>query len=380
MVSSVIVSPRIVHLTNQSPLLETDHNVLPVTEVLLAYVTKILFQTNQDVRQLIALARKLIRPLVFSQLQDLAGPDEIMMALESELPAANLIALEILNSAGRNAAKIAVLEHHPEITLRMLSLCFDSEDISVSQTAMDVLANLLATDYGCGRIPYSNIDHALDNDSDHVVNGGSGHVLNGGNGHVLNGNSGRARLPPSSPPGDNILWKQIFIEQEGISTILLACHANNGDTAEEERRVTTAQGRLLEFLPRIVHINPVALSETRFPELFDMPPALAFRVRVGVIQWAALCMIDPTDELMCRQLQDFWDKLIFGVFAQQGSPLTYPLLRDLVRAAVEDDESLVGVFRNIPNQIRLSQNKVEDEAGDEAMRENLRAFIEELLQ
>ncbi|KAH6889181.1 hypothetical protein B0T10DRAFT_48178 [Thelonectria olida] len=325
-----------------------ERNVLPVTEVLLSPVADILFRTNQDARPLIALARKLIVPLTFSQLRELAGPDELMIALGSEWPGANLLALEILSSAGRNAAKVAVLRDHPEVTRQMMSLCLNSEDVSVSQTAMRVLRTLLEANHESVR-------------------------PNGVHHHAANGNDGPADLP-----FDNVLWRQLFSDEQGLLTILDSCHATSANTAEDMKRITTAQGRLLEFLPQLIHVNPDAISTARFPERYRLTQETSLPGGYGVLQWAALEMIDRTDELMYRQLLDFWRALILRVYIESETSCIRTILSAMMHSAVWHDEGLIEVFRQIPDQAIHLYQAGEVEA--DAMRQGLSAFIQQLIE
>ncbi|KAK7402926.1 hypothetical protein QQX98_011324 [Neonectria punicea] len=312
-----------------------ETNIPPILPTLLGPLTTILHQTKQDPTPLLSLATKLLSPLPFTRCLTIADNNALVLALTSPVPGANLLALVILHKAACTPADAALLSTMPEVVEELVRRWLDSPNVGVGERAGRVLGDLLETD--CD-----------------VVTNGQG--ING----YSNGSS--TDVVKRQVPGHARLWRLIFLERSFVSIITSLCASETPD-----RQTTLAQGRLLRLVPRLVTLNPRALSQTPFPDLFPVPAPLAEQVGQGMLQWAALSMVDTSDILMHLSLIDFYETLVSVARVAGQSADKDKVIRDLVRKAVQQDEQLEAALKGLPNRT------VEEEA------EPLARYISQIL-
>jgi hypothetical protein len=170
-------------------------------------------------------------------------------------------------------------------------------------------------------------------------------------------------------PGHGRLWRLILAGRPNLSMIQQFCSpASAGlDQARTTHQVTISQGRLLRVLPRLCTLNIGALSHPVFADLFTLPDGVASSAGQGLLQWAALGMVDKSDVLMHLSLVDFFETFVSVVRAARPSPETDVLMKQLLMAALHGDVELEAALKTLPDRT------IEEEA------EPLRAYVASLL-
>ncbi|KAG6042263.1 hypothetical protein E4U41_000007 [Claviceps citrina] len=312
----------------------TEDNVPRLLPTLLPPLTAILKTTTQDPTPLLSLTVKLLSPLSFTQTLAIADPPSLLTALSSPLPGANLLALAIIRKAADSPSDVSILSAHPQVVEAAVKCWIGSEDVGVGERAARVIGDLLETD--C-------------------------EVLDDGIG-----------IPKRRVPGHGRLWKLMFLSRSNLSLVQQHCSFGMDDEQDARRtayQVTISQGRLLRLLPRLCTMDLDALSRSVHPDLFALPAAHEARVGRGLLQWAALGMVDKADILMQLNLIDFFEALVsvMRMSKQPGSCTPDTLIAKLVKAAIQSDDRLETALRTLPDRM------VEEEA------EALRTYITSLL-
>ncbi|KAH7171473.1 hypothetical protein EDB81DRAFT_837927 [Dactylonectria macrodidyma] len=296
-----------------------ESNIPPLLPALLPPLTTILKQTTQDPSPLLSLATKLLSPLTFTRCLTIADPAALIAALTSPVPGAILLALVIIHKAARTPADAALLSSFPEVVEELLRRWLDSPDVGVAERAGRVLGDLLETD--CD-------------------------IVDGAN-SLSNGHSTpTTELVKRRVPGHARLWRLILLDRPFLSIITTLC--TSGDT---NRQTTLAQGRLLRLIPRLVVLNPRAVTQTPFPDLLPVPAPIAEQVGQGLLQWAALNMVDKSDILMHLSLIDFFEAFVSVMRVAGLSADKEKAVRDLVRTAAQHDEQLEEALKSLPGRM-----------------------------
>lgn len=292
---------------------------------------------------------KLLSPLAFSRVLAIADAPSILSALGSPLPGANLLALTILHKAARSPADAAILSTLPDLFEALVTRWLDAQDVGVGERAARVLGDLLDTD--CD----APIDDAFPASE---VNGVSG-----------------SELVKRRVPGHGRLWAMLFGTERIFSILPTLCSSTQSSDAEAdteapprtERQVSISQGRLLRMLPRLATLNMQEVAtRANFPDLIPMPQSLARLTGHGLLQWAALAMVDKSDMLMHLSLIDFFETFV-SIMRVAGGETSSIVTHALVKAATSNDEQLKEALLSLPDRT------VEEEA------ELLRAYIRKLL-
>ncbi|KAJ3498658.1 hypothetical protein NLG97_g940 [Lecanicillium saksenae] len=319
----------------------TETNIPPLLPTVLVPLTQILRITTQDPSPLLSMTIKLLSPLAFSRVLAIADAPSILSALVSQLPGANLLALAILHKAARSPADAAILSTLPDLFEALITRWLDAQDVGVGERAAKVLGDLLQTD--CAIVPEDNQ----------------------GRGDGANG----TELVKRHAPGHGRLWHMLFGTERVFALIPDLCGSSSaaggaGGASRTERQVSISQGRLLRLLPRLATINLPAVTRTEFPDLVPLPQSLARSTGNGLLQWAALAMVDKSDMLMHLSLIDFFETLVSILRVTNGAAT---VARSLVKAATANDGQLKDSLAGLPDRT------VEEEA------EPLRLFIGQLL-
>ncbi|GKT85885.1 hypothetical protein Ct61P_03735 [Colletotrichum tofieldiae] len=136
-------------------------------------------------------------------------------------------------------------------------------------------------------------------------------------------------------PGQGRMWRRVFHDRELFSLILSL--ARGQDPAEgitlSEHQLSLAQGRILRILPRLASLNIVEVGTSPFPDLTGS-------AETGLLQLAALHMVDKKDTLMHLSLVDFFETLLSVMRVVEHSHRTMGILKDVVRQAIKDDNVL----------------------------------------
>lgn len=181
--------------------------------------------------------------------------------------------------------------------------------------------------------------------------------------------SGTTLIRTRRPLGHARLWRLIVSNRSCLTLIKTSCTLSPGadGLARSQYAVTISQGRLLRLLPRLATLNMAAVSDAAFADLFSPPAAPSEPLCSGLLQWAALGMVDKSDLLMHCNLVDFFETLVSVMRVSARTPKADATLKSLVKAGTRDDATLVAALTSLPNRT------VEEEA------EALRRYINELL-
>ncbi|KOS22936.1 hypothetical protein ESCO_003636 [Escovopsis weberi] len=358
----------------------TETNIPPLLPSVLPPLTNILKSTEQDPTPLLSLTIKLLSPLPFTRALTIADPPSILAALASPLPGANLLALAIIHKAAQTPSDAAILSTLPAVVEELVRTWLDSPDVGVGERAAKVLGDLLETD--CALLP-------PDAGAGAGVGAGAAPATRDSaalvNGHVnING----IQPVPRRAPGHARLWRLILLERPMLSLITTLCRpdlnaipgASSSPDGEIDasrsrspspspsprspRQASLAQGRLLRLLARLATLDVRAINRTEFPDLLAMPEHVVQVAGRGLLQWAAMAMVDRRgDVLMHLTLIDFFETLVSVMRVASRSAEEDATVRNLVRAAVQDDDQLREALASLPDKT------VEEEA------EALRGYI-----
>lgn len=212
----------------------------------------------------------------------------------------------------------------------------DNSDVGVGERAARVLGDILETD------------------CDVIVQGVG---ANGFTNATTNGIPG-TQVVKRHVPGHARVWQLLFLDRSFITLIVTLCQPE-----EPTRQSTLAQGRLLRFLTRATALNPRLLATTPFPDLLPAPDSAG----QGLLQWAALSMVEQEDILMHLSVIDFFETFVSIMRIAGSSADKDKIVKDLVRTAGQGDEELAAALRALPDRT------VEEEA------EPLARYISQLL-
>ncbi len=298
-----------------------------------------------------SLTIKLLGPVSFTQVLQLASPSDLIQALQSPAPAANLLVLAILHKAAASPDDITTLCAASLLVPTFIHRWLTAPQVEVGQKASKVLGDLL--DIDCDLPPPPPPTRPVD--------------------------PLHTPLVLRKAPGHGQLWRLLFTDTPTSTLITDLVSGHHPDTAHDPRQLSLAQGRLLRILPRLAAINFPAVSHSQTTP----PTPIHFtngtngaadnseqghpRPGEGLLQYAALRMVHKTDVLMHLSLVDFFETLVSLLRVTETSALKTETLRAVLREATAGDEILRGALLGLPDRT------VEEEA------EDLRAWIAEVL-
>ncbi|KAK1984694.1 hypothetical protein LZ30DRAFT_422782 [Colletotrichum cereale] len=289
-----------------------ETNIPPLLPTLLPNLTAILKTTPHDPSPVVSLTIKLLGPVPFTQTLQLADESSLVAALRSPAPSANLLALALLAKAAASPSDAAILSLMPRVVEDLLRRWLSAPQVEVGEKATRVLGDLLDVD--CELPPPAAAAAA--------AAGGPGHELV------------RRRAP-----GQGRMWRRIFHDRELFGLVLSLARgqdptANDGaGAALSDHQLSLAQGRVLRILPRLAALNIAEVATSPFPDLTGS-------VEIGLLQLAALHMVDKTDTLMHLNLVDFFETLLSVMRVADHSHRTMGIMKDVVRRATRDDDTL----------------------------------------
>ncbi|KAG6074520.1 hypothetical protein E4U33_002462 [Claviceps sp. LM78 group G4] len=329
----------------------TEDNIPPLLPRLLPLLAGCLKVTAQDPTPLLSLTTKVLSPLSFTQRLEIADPPSLLTALSSPLPGVNLLAFTIIRKAADFPSDVSILRAIPNLVGEMVRCWLATESVDVGEFAARVLRELLETD--CDIPQYYAVD---EQDSQTCVDS--------------NETNAERRVP-----GHGQLWQLIFSSRPILSLIQRYCsveaETTDGTLPRAMHQVTISQGRLLRLLPRLCAMNYPVLSRCVYPDLFVLPSAEIGQLGQGLLQWAALGMVDRRDFLMNLNLIDFFETLVSIMRRCKRSSELDSLIGNMVKTAIRFDDSEHKVEVSLKT---LPSRTVEEEA------EPLRAYITDLLR
>ncbi|WDK21087.1 hypothetical protein CGRA01v4_12376 [Colletotrichum graminicola] len=286
-----------------------ETNIPPLLPVLLPNLTAILKTTPHDPSPVVSLTIKLLGPVPFTQVLQLADESSLIVALRSPSPSANLLALALLAKAAAAPSDAAILSLMPRVIEDLLRRWLSAPQVEVGERATRVLGDLLDVDCELPPPPAT----------------------------ATPGLPGR-ELARRRAPGQGSMWRRIFHDRELFGLVLSLARGRDSDPAADPadlsaHQLSLAQGRVLRILPRLAALNIVEVATSPFPDLTGSADT-------GLLQLAALHMVDKTDTLMHLNLVDFFETLLSVMRVVDHSHRTMGILKDVVRQAVADDDTL----------------------------------------
>ncbi|VBB76822.1 Putative protein of unknown function [Podospora comata] len=327
----------------------TDSNIPPLLPSLLPKLTQILQQYNDDPAVIVSLTIKLLRPISFTQVLQLASEDSLNQALTSPAPAAQLLGLTILHKASKTPTDAAILSVMPSLVTSLLTAWLSSPKVEVGQKASKVLGDLL--DIDCPRPPPPPPP---------AITSGT--------------TPSHHELVLRRVPGKGELWKLIFHQPSTYNLLLDLISGRHPGTANNTSQLSLAQGRTLRILPRLAALNidaiassnilaptPIHLTNghltdddsdtemngaTRNENAATNPPQQG----EGLLQYAALRMVDKRDALMHLNLVDSFEAFVSLMRITEYSAVKEAIVKGLLRDAVPYDDMLRGALDTLPDR------------------------------
>jgi len=338
----------------------TESNIPPLIPRFLPRLTTILKQYTQDPAVIVSLTIKLLGPVPFGQVLQLASPDELIQALDSPAPAANLLAMAVLQKAASQPQDVAMLCLIPHLVAAFIRRWLAAPQVEVGQRGNKVLGALL--DIEC-ELPPPPPPTRPD----------AGH---------------HTALVLRRAPGQGKLWNLLFSDPTMYNLLLDLIAGRHPDTEGDAHQLSLAQGRVLRILPRLASINFRAVSRSNITaptpvhftngsssstdmdvdgEIRHHQPPASPKPGEGLLQYAALRMVQKSDTLMHLSLVDFYEALVSLLRVTEYSALKLETLRAMLSEAIAGDEVLREALLTLPDRT------VEEEA------EDLRRWLQELL-
>ncbi|KYK61969.1 hypothetical protein DCS_03114 [Drechmeria coniospora] len=186
----------------------------------------------------------------------------------------------------------------------------------------------------------------------------------------------------------------LITQQEPILSIIRDLCSYESASHRTELDVTISQGRLLQLLPRLAVLNLEKLMQSGSPHLFPLPalPAIYSDPMIGkggLLPWAALNMIDKSDEILYRNLIAFFQEFVLLMHKarreQSSKPTSSPMengsgagrqqrdgsVKSLIQAACSGDSLLPRALLAVPD------DNLEDDSAD--YQNDLKGYISQLL-
>ncbi|KAK2054812.1 hypothetical protein LY76DRAFT_638172 [Colletotrichum caudatum] len=292
-----------------------ETNIPPLLPVLLPNLTAILKTTPHDPSPVVSLTIKLLGPVPFTRTLQLADESSLVAALRSPSPSANLLALAILAKAAAAPSDAAILSLMPRVVEELLRRWLSAPQVEVGERATRVLGDILEVDCELPPPPVAAAAAAV------------------------SGSSPGRDLVRRRAPGQGRMWRRIFHDRELFGLVLSLARGHDPDpdpaaaAALSPRQLSLAQGRVLRILPRLAALNIAEVAASPFRDLTDSADD-------GLLQLAALRMVDKSDTLMHLNLVDFFETLLSVMRVADHTHRTMGIIKDLVRRAVEDDDTL----------------------------------------
>jgi hypothetical protein len=249
-----------------------------------------------------------------------------------------MLGMTVLNKASASPADAAILSTMPDLLASFIRRWLCAPQVEVGQKGSKVLGDLLDVDCELPPPPPS-------------AQGGLGSDM------VLR-----------QSPGHGKLWACLFRDRQMFTVLVDLCAGRASETASDPKQLSLAQGRLLRLLPRIAALNFNAVAASNFPLSTPVHSTNGNSSRrnhgsattagttsqrgsgPGLLQWAALDMIDASDELMKLSLVDFFEAFVSLMRVTQYSAYKVETIRGLLREATAADETLRESILSLPGR------------------------------
>lgn len=285
--------------------------------------------------------------------------------------------MTVLEKAARTADDAALLADMPQLFAELLRRWLLSPHAQVGAKGRRVLGDLLDTDSELPPLPPPPPPPS------------TGQAQAHGQDQVL------ADMVKRRVPGRGKLWRLLFRTREPYQLLVDICSGRHPGTAPADgHQLSLAQGRLLDILPRLAVLDFHAVAASDFAagrpthatnggvdhdDDHDEPGPDQHQQRSGgggqhegLLQFAALRMVDRRDALMHLNLVEFLEGFVSLMRVAPGrSPYKVETLRALLREATAADNDDGGALRAA--LLGLPDRTVPEEADD------LRLWLREVL-
>ncbi|KAK4458254.1 hypothetical protein QBC42DRAFT_349761 [Cladorrhinum samala] len=359
---SLTLSPK---LFDDVELQLTESNIPSLIPLLLPKLVTLLQQYPLDPTPIVTLTIKLLKPISFTQILQLASESSLIAALSSPSPQVNILALTILHKAAASPSDAAILSVMPSLFSTFLTTWLATPHVEVGQKALKVLGDLLDIDCPLPPPPPPPRQPAIT----------TGIAV------------AYSELVLRKSPGKGALWNLLLSTHSTYALLLDLVSGRHPLTAASQHQLSLAQGRLLRLLPRLACLNLAAISQSQFPaptparftnghgsssavEDADVSaPVPTPTPGQGILQFAALHMVDKSDALMHLSLVDFFEAFVSLMRVAEHSAFKVEVTKSLLEEALKDgrDEVLKGALVTLPDRT------VEEEA------DGLRRWLEAVM-
>ncbi|EAQ88511.1 hypothetical protein CHGG_05130 [Chaetomium globosum CBS 148.51] len=231
----------------------TESNILPLIPRFLPRLTTVLKQYTEDPTAIVNLTIKLLQPVPFEDVFSLAQTQELITALESPAPAANLLGIAILRKAAAAPRHISFLCTHPDLVAAFIRCWLVSPQVEVGHRGTKVLGDLL--DIDSAQAPPPPPTRPIDPDT---------------------------MLSIRREPGHGALWDLLFRNRPMYTLLLDLISGHHPDMLANPAQVSLAQDRVLRLLPRLASIDfPTVSRSDILPPSPASPPQRPRQRRSG---------------------------------------------------------------------------------------------------
>lgn len=266
-----------ISLVEQSSFLVRISGLHPSDVVELAHQTLALLRTRQDdLDPLVRLLSGAIELVAFDDLQTSIPVDMVTEGLSSPSPSIQDLGISYLKKAAESPSGAASVANGDALVRALITLFLTSKSADIGGTkALGVILALLSVD---------NPDTVTTLSTE--------------------GHTGQAT-------GQGLLWRRIFNDEEIYNLFFYFTSSDNPAHGLSKSEITTAQGRLLDFVLGVARIRWDAVCGSRKTDLQRYSKVRATgNSEDSFLQYAALNMVDQTDPLMKRILISFLTKLL----------------------------------------------------------------------
>ena len=215
---------------------------------------------------------------------DYASATSLVEALQSSLPAINLLGLDVLHKASTNSSDAAIVAGLKDLTTALVRLWLMTSEVDVAQSASRVVEGLLRVDLPSNSAMQGGPDIDMDADLDD---------------------------PSGDGNGQGLMWRRMF-EDKDIYALLYQLNnlrmVGRAGGQPTKKQTTLAQSRLLGMLPSLAEMDFNSISRSHFP---DVERSYGLEDGEGLLDYAAGLMVDIDDDLLMHMtLIDFFNDLI----------------------------------------------------------------------
>ncbi|KAK3318074.1 hypothetical protein B0H66DRAFT_224669 [Apodospora peruviana] len=309
----------------------TEANIPPLIGRFLPKLTTILKQYKEDPAVIASLTIKLLGPVSFTQVLSLASEESLIQALDSPAPAANLLAMAVLHKAAASPGDAAILSLMTSLVAAFIRRWLAAPQVEVGQKGGKVLGDLL--DIDCELPPPPPSDGGV---------------------------TAQTAIVLRKSTGQGKMWRRIFGDKGMYLFLLDLLAGRHADTSGDPHQLSLAQGRILRILPRLAALNFQVISQSPFTASAPVQTnghsrdeegsSSGSRPGEGLLQFAALHMVDKSDRLMHLSLVDFFETFVSLMRVTEYSAYKMETIRTLLRQATASDDLIKQSLVSLPER------------------------------